>query len=198
MHRHAPRMKAWTKSAAFCTLPESVVSGLVFSSTCSTASAIQLHTACIACADRQEPWGYVANAVDNGTLDAAHTFLAFKFIRMSSFIFSVTGVYKDIQLFLSGVNLCCGTVTCTRSIVTELLSSPQCNMFQRLRASYPSELHLLAVLLICAERSKLWFTRPRRLYCFGVGVHWNWSNLLQRRPVVFLGYLRHDGRSQMH
>ena len=54
---NAPRMKAWTKSAAFCTLPESGVSGLVFSSTCSATSAIQLYTACVACADRQEPWG---------------------------------------------------------------------------------------------------------------------------------------------
>ena len=34
------------------------------------------------------------------------TFFAFRFIRMSSFMFSVTGVYKDIQLFFSGVNLC--------------------------------------------------------------------------------------------
>ena len=40
------------------------------------------------------------------------TFFAFKFIRISSFMFSVTGVYRDIQLFLSGVNLCWGTVTC--------------------------------------------------------------------------------------
>ncbi|KAA6425268.1 MAG: hypothetical protein FRX49_04763 [Trebouxia sp. A1-2] len=80
--------------------------------------------------DRSPGDDHIANAVDNGTLDAAHTFLAFKFIRMSSFMLSVTGVYKDIQLFLRGVNLCCGTVTCTRSNATELLSSPNCNMFR--------------------------------------------------------------------
>ena len=44
------------------------------------------------------------------------TFLVRKFILMSSFMFSVTGLYSAIQLFFRGVILCCGTVTCISKV----------------------------------------------------------------------------------
>ena len=40
------------------------------------------------------------------------TFFDFRFMRMSSFKFFVTGSYRLIQRALRGVSLCCGTVTC--------------------------------------------------------------------------------------
>ena len=44
------------------------------------------------------------------------TFFVFRFIRISSCIFSVTGLYSDIQLVLSGVILFCGTEICGRQL----------------------------------------------------------------------------------
>jgi hypothetical protein len=39
----------------------------------------------------------------------ASTFLVFKFIRISSFMCCVMGLYKVSQLFFRGVVRCCGT-----------------------------------------------------------------------------------------
>ena len=92
------------------------------------------------------------------------TFLDFKFMRMSSFMFCVTGSYRDIQWAFSGVILCCGTDTCNAvEIVAEPTFAAACLLgghhhsvgcrhalltAECLEAeSHPAELELLAALL---------------------------------------------------
>ena len=90
------------------------------------------------------------------------TFLVLKFILMSSFMFSVTGLYSAIQLFFRGVIRCWGTVTCISKVLNTPVESPSLTLTGRQRplqrsswAAHPSELNLLAVLLIGTQRLKV-------------------------------------------